>query len=104
MPRIHKRESAKRDLVKHFVYLAEEAGSVTAERFLVSVNESLEALARMPSLGPLVQVNIAKLSGIRKWRVGDFENFLIIDLPLEDRLEIVRAIHAAQDWMRMLEA
>jgi toxin ParE1/3/4 len=34
MAGVHKRATAKRDLIEHFVYLAEQAGMETAERFL----------------------------------------------------------------------
>ena len=40
MATVYKRASAKRDLVEHFVYLAEHAGIETAERFLESVDDS----------------------------------------------------------------
>ncbi len=33
MPSVAKREAASRDLVEHFVYLAENAGMDVAERF-----------------------------------------------------------------------
>ena len=36
MPVVHKRASAKRDLVELFVYLGEHAGIDTAERFLAN--------------------------------------------------------------------
>ena len=34
MPIVRQREAARRDLVEHFVYLAENAGLDTADRFL----------------------------------------------------------------------
>ena len=34
MGRVYRRATARRDLVEHFVYLAEMAGQDTAERFL----------------------------------------------------------------------
>jgi hypothetical protein len=37
---VHKRVSARRDLVEHYVYLAENAGIETAERFLTNAGES----------------------------------------------------------------
>ena len=40
MPAVHKRASAKRDLVEQYVYLAEHAGVETAERFLANAGES----------------------------------------------------------------
>jgi len=37
MPVVRQRAAARRDLVEHFVYLAETAGLETAERFLTHV-------------------------------------------------------------------
>jgi toxin ParE1/3/4 len=37
---VHKRARANRDLVEHYVYLAEAAGIETAERFLSSAERS----------------------------------------------------------------
>jgi toxin ParE1/3/4 len=77
MGQVHKRESAKRDLVDHFVYLAENASIETAERFLSRAESSFLGLARHPRMGPVLAVHHEELQGIRKWRVQDFENFLI---------------------------
>ena len=40
MPRVTQRAAARRDLVEHFVYLAENAGLNTAERFLTNAEAS----------------------------------------------------------------
>ena len=87
----------------HFVYLAENAGIDTAERFLVRADESFEVLSQMPLMGPLVELRRADLPGIRNWRVIAFENFLIFYLPLKGGIDVVRVIHAAQDWIRILD-
>ncbi|MGD1103948.1 MAG: hypothetical protein ABSA59_18005 [Terriglobia bacterium] len=39
MGQVHKHAAAKRDLVEHFVYLAENAGLETADRFLLQADE-----------------------------------------------------------------
>jgi hypothetical protein len=45
MPSVYKRESVRRDLVQHFVRLAEEAGIETDDRFLASAEQTFEDLA-----------------------------------------------------------
>ena len=40
MPKIYQRAAARRDLVEHFVYLAENANLETAERFLAQTEAS----------------------------------------------------------------
>ena len=44
MPVVRQREAARRDLVEHFVYLAEQAGLVVAERFLNCAESSFADL------------------------------------------------------------
>lgn len=40
MPTVYQHAAARRDLVEQFVYLAEEAGLDTAERFLTNAEAS----------------------------------------------------------------
>ena len=40
MPKVYQRAVARRDLVEHFVYLAENAGLDIAERFLTNAPTS----------------------------------------------------------------
>ena len=102
MPAVHKRASAKRDLVEQYVYLAEHAGVDTAERFLENASESFSDLSRNPGMGAPLPWRSPKLAGLRKWRVSGFENFLIFYLPRPDGVSIVRVLHAAQDWWTLL--
>ena len=99
---VHKRASAKRDLVEAYVYLAEHAGIETAERFLSSADESFRDLASHPGMGTALLLRDPKLSGLRKWRVNGFEKFLIFYLPRADGVSIVRVLHASQDWWSLL--
>jgi toxin ParE1/3/4 len=102
MPPVRKSEAAKRDLVEHFVYLAENASLRVAERFLVNVEESLSDLARHPRLGVELGLRSPELAGIRKWHVKGFEKFLIFYQLRPSGVSIVRVLHAAQDWWRVL--
>ena len=45
MPRVFKRAAARRDLVQHYVYLAENAGDAVADRFLECAESSFAALS-----------------------------------------------------------
>lgn len=44
MPTVSQREAARRDLVEHFVYLADEGGMDVAERFLTNAEASFNDL------------------------------------------------------------
>ena len=45
MRRVYKRPAARRDLIEHYVYLAENAGEQTAERFLAQAEHTFTDLA-----------------------------------------------------------
>ena len=51
MPKVYQRTAARRDLVEHFVYLAENASIDTAERFLAYAEASFDDLAEQPKMG-----------------------------------------------------
>ena len=102
MATVHKRASAKRDLIEDYVFLAEHAGTETAGRFLSSADESFSDLARHPEMGTTLSLLDPRLTGLRKWRVNGFEKFLIFYLPRPDGVSIVRVLHAAQDWWSLL--
>jgi toxin ParE1/3/4 len=102
MASIHKRASAKRDLIEHYVYLAENAGIETAERFLVNVEKSFSELSRHPEMGSPLDLRSPKLAGLRKWQVSGFERMLIFYLPRSGGVSILRVLHAAQDWWSLL--
>jgi len=102
MPKVYKRAVAKRDLLEHFVYLAENAGIDTADRFLASSEASFHDLAGQPMIGIALTLQRPELAGMRKWRVKDFDNHLIFYVPRPDGVSIVRVLHAAQDWWDLL--
>ena len=102
MLKLHKRPSAKRDLIAHYVYLTEQAGIETADRFLLSVEQSFADLLRRPGIGMVLALRRRELSGLRKWRVSGFEKFLIFYVRRAGYLSVVRVMHATQDWWDLL--
>jgi len=44
----------------------------------------------------------ADLAGLRRWRVRDFERFLIFYFSRPDGASILRVLYANQDWWRAL--
>ncbi len=103
MPSVNKRESVCRDLVHHFVRIAEEAGIDTADRFLANADRTFEDLARMPMMGAPVATGKTELSGLRKWRIRGFEKFLIFYFPRHQSVDIIRVIYGARDWIGILD-
>jgi toxin ParE1/3/4 len=102
MPRVSQRAAARRDLVDHFVYLAEEAGLDTAERFLRNAEASFNLLATQPNMGTPLALKRPELAGLRKWSVDSFDSILIFYLPLRDGISVVRVLHGSRDWWSVL--
>lgn len=98
MRRVYQRAAARRDLVEHYVYLAEVAGEDIAERFLAQAEHTFTELAENREIGPSLKLRSPQLAGLRKWRVKDFEAFLVFYFPRADGVSIVRVLHASQDW------
>lgn len=103
MAKIYQRLVARRDLVEHFIYLAENAGINIADQFLKNTEASFNALASQPMMGTPLITHHPDLAGLRKWHVKNFDNYLIFYLPGTDRISIVRLLHATRDWWRLLE-
>ena len=98
MRRVYRRAAARQDLIEHYVYLAGHADEDTAERFLAQVEQTFIDLAENREIGVSLRLRDPRLAEMRKWRVKDFEAFLIFYLPRTDGVSIVRVLHAAQDW------
>lgn len=103
MPTVHKRAAARRDLVEHFVYLADNGGLDVAERFLIRAEASFAALANQPLMGSPLTLRRPELNGMRKWRVQEFENFLIFYQPRRNGISIVRVLYATKDWWSLFD-
>ncbi|TRZ67284.1 MAG: type II toxin-antitoxin system RelE/ParE family toxin [Rhodocyclaceae bacterium] len=53
-------------------------------------------------IGSPMTLRNPELAGMRKWRINDFDNYLIFYLPRSDSVSIVRVLHAARDWWHLL--
>ncbi len=102
MATVYRRPADRRDLIAHYVYLDEHAGQIVADRFLSRVEASFAALAGQPMIGASLTLRHTALTGVRKWRVNDFDNYLIFYLLRTDGVSIVRVLHGSQDWWRLL--
>ena len=96
------RLKARQDLEDHFVYLSEEAGLKTADKFLEMAWESFELLSGHPGAGAPVKARSPLLRGLRRRRIKGFENYLIFYLPDSGGISILRVLHGARDWPRLL--
>jgi len=101
MPRVFKRAAARRDLVEHYVYLAENAGEALADRFLTCAEASFVSLSEHPEMGAALTLRRPALAELRKWRIREFENFLIFYVSRTNGVSIVRVLYATQDWWQL---
>ncbi|MEO7677107.1 MAG: type II toxin-antitoxin system RelE/ParE family toxin [Verrucomicrobiota bacterium] len=97
MRRIVISPKADLDLDDQFVVIAPD-NIEAAERFLTTAHEAFTLLAENPQLGVSVEFKT-----IRLWPITRFRNHLIFYRPILDGIEIVRVLHAARDWTRVLE-
>jgi len=102
MTMIYVRSAARIDLIDRYVYLVENAGVETAERFFVSAEKSFAHLSQQPKIGASLTLSHPELADMRKWSIEGFEKILIFYLPRADGVSIVRVLHAAQDWWKLL--
>ena len=102
MPRVVVRPRAWREIDRQIAYLQQQAGAEVAERFLDSLTQTCDQLARMPHMGMLCGFRRASLRRVRRWRVQGFDNWLIFYLPRRDGVEIIHIIHGARDIEQLL--
>jgi toxin ParE1/3/4 len=52
-------------------------------------------------MGAALTLRRPELAELRKWRIREFENFLIFYLPRTNGVSIVRVLYATQDWWQL---
>lgn len=90
------RDEARFDVIDIAYHIAEDS-LASADRFAEAIDAAYKQLAAMPGMGALRDYNNPKLKGLRMWPVPGFRNHLIFYLASDDKLEIVRVVHGAQD-------
>ena len=98
MPKVFQRAVARRDLIEHYVYLAEIAGEAVAGRFLVQAEVPYAEFAEHPEMGSPLALRRPELAMLRKWRVRDFDGCLIFYFARPNGISSMRVLHADQDW------
>lgn len=68
-----------------------------AQRFLNSCDTTFQFLAKNPLIGSPNKFNDPKLSAIRKFRVKNFNKYLIFYIPTDDGIRIIHLFHGAID-------
>jgi toxin ParE1/3/4 len=90
-------------ILRQFRYYLLEDALDAATRFLDAVDESIQAICRMPHMGAPKPLKNPMLSGLRSWPVKDFEDILIFYVAQPDALRVVRVLHGRRDLKKILE-
>jgi toxin ParE1/3/4 len=97
------RPVARRDLLRHFSYIA-DFNPKAAERFMEAAGSAINLLAEMPTLGSLLELQDEGLEDIRYWSIRKFEKYVIIYRPIENGIEVLRVFQGGQDIDAILKA
>ncbi len=99
--RILKRSPAYQDLRRQALYLATEAGTEVAIRFLEAAEAAFATLATMPGMGRVRRFPHAEVGELRSWAIPGFERYLIFYRALPDGIEIIRVLYGMRDLDRI---
>jgi toxin ParE1/3/4 len=95
--------AARRDVDEYVLWLHNEAGPDAASRFAKAAVDTFSNLAEVPGLGPPVPTSAPNLTALRKRKIDGFPKLLIFYRPSTDGIEVIRVLHAAQDWWALLD-
>ena len=95
---------ADQDVDEAADYYAEEGGLDLGLRFLQAVEETFNFLRDNPHVATATDFGNPRLKGMRRWRVTDFESYLVFHRLDDGALEIIRVLHGARDLDEIFEA
>jgi plasmid stabilization system protein ParE len=86
--------ASKGDLLEIGEWIARDS-NLRSQTFVEELREACENLVHMPRAFPLIRAE----QGIRR---KVYKNYLIFYVAAEDRIEILRVIHGARDYEKLL--
>ncbi len=89
---LDKSRRAEEDLSDIFAWIAQDNIEM-AEQFLETAESTFQFIVRNPGIGR----ERFNYSGLRSWRVPNFENYLVFYRVQNEVLQIVRVLHGARD-------
>jgi toxin ParE1/3/4 len=96
------RPRADRDIEDQAFYYATVASPELGHRFLVAAHETFALLDGQPNMGWHPRLRHSSLKSLRVFRVKGFDRILVLYLPLQDRIEILRVVHGSRDLRALL--
>ncbi len=99
---IFRRTRAIEDLSVQYAYYFLNASQEVADRYLGSIEETLERLLTHDKLGAPRNFLNPQLTGVRMMRVRDFDHEWLIYRPRKDGIELIRVLHDEQNILNIL--
>ena len=99
---ILKRPQAERDIEEAFVFIGADDFDSGLD-FLFAVEQSLEFIAANPLVGSRRSFAVPGLKNVRMWRIKSYEKYLIFYLVHDQAIELLRLVHSARDYRRVLD-
>jgi toxin ParE1/3/4 len=93
--------AATEDVIREAAFIAER-NVPSARRLVEAIDRTLERLATSPDVGTRLRFRKRSLDGLRVLTVPRFSNYLLFYRRLPDCIEIVRVLHGARNWRRIL--
>jgi toxin ParE1/3/4 len=99
--RVVVRPRVRTDLDEQARYIAQDSLDA-ALRFLTAAESTFEKLGAMPEIGRRRSFRHPSLAGVRSWAIPGFEKHVIFYRVAQDRVDVLRVIHAARDLRSIL--
>lgn len=96
------RPKAEHDVDEQAYYLAKNASPGIGHKFLVAAHETFALLATQPEMGWRAPIPNPRLRSLRVFRISGFQKMLVLYVPVESGVEIVRVIHGSRNLLSLL--
>lgn len=91
------RPAARKDILRQYGYFVDESLPRVADRFLESVEETIQRLTKHPNIGSATRLEHPRLQEIRRWPVKNFHSIWIFYTAEIHALSILRILHEKRD-------
>jgi toxin ParE1/3/4 len=95
--------AAQRDLERIHAFVAQD-NPEAANQVFVAILDRADRLALAPQSGHVLKRAQARHKHVRWTIVTEYPNYLIFYRPIPAGIQVVRGLHAAQDWTRFFSS
>ena len=96
-------EAARTDILGQYQHYLNLGISEVAERFLVAVNEAIDAVVAMPDAGAPKHFENPQLEGLRTWPIKGFDEFRVYYITNPKTIIVVRILHGKRDVQSIMD-